>query len=231
LRDSVWKRGYEAVIVASLDDLPPEGIVAAVIDLGDPRTNGRRLLESVVARESRIDIPIIVAALDPPEFFGSSAEMVAAWIRMPFADAALGSALAATVGKPAVLIVEDDVDLARVIAASLERHGLRTIHAATGAKAIEACRIEVPALVILDVILPELDGFAVIQWMRDRGLAHVPVLVYSASDVDALDQDRLRLDRTEFLTKSRAPLNELADRVLDFMRSGRTSPMETTHAA
>jgi DNA-binding response OmpR family regulator len=123
-----------------------------------------------------------------------------------------------TGAEPYVLVVEDDLDLARVMAASLNARGIRTIHATTGEEAIEILRRDTPALVILDLVLPELDGFGVVDRMRaDAELANVGLIVFSAQEVSASDQQRLRLGPTDFLTKSRVTLDELAERVLTLL--------------
>lgn len=124
---------------------------------------------------------------------------------------------------PVVLIVEDDLDLARVIAESLRRHGVETNHVTSGVDAIAACDRAVPAMVVLDLVIPHLDGFAVVHWMRSRkAMASLPLVVFSALEVSAADQEKLRLGPTEFLTKSRVPLDELAARVMKLL-SGVTS--------
>jgi len=135
----------------------------------------------------------------------------------------LAAALATASGVRPVLIIEDDADLARVVAESLEHQGLRTMWAATGSDAIAACSSVAPALVVLDLGLPDVDGFGVVQWMREQQrLCDVPLLVYSARDVPFADQARLRLGPTEFLTKSRTPLSILAERVLSLLRARTT---------
>ena len=131
----------------------------------------------------------------------------------------LADTLATASGVRPVLIVEDDADLARVVAASLEDQGLRTMWVATGGDAIAACSSVAPALVVLDLGLPDVDGFGVVQWMREQQrLRDVPLLVYSARDVPFADQARLQLGPTEFLTKSRTPLGILAERVLSLLK-------------
>jgi PAS domain S-box-containing protein len=104
-----------------------------------------------------------------------------------------------------VLVVEDDVDLARVMTASLQNLGLRTFHTARGNEAVRLCDEHEPSLIVLDLGLPDVDGFAVVHLLRQRpALRHVPLLVYSARDLGSADQSRLRLGPTEFLTKSRS---------------------------
>jgi len=117
-----------------------------------------------------------------------------------------------------VLVVEDDADLARVMTAALENHGIRTFHATTGGEAIHLSRLHAPSLIVLDLGLPDIDGFAVVGSLRESAtLGHIPLLVYSALDVGSADQSRLRLGPTEFLTKSRCSMAEFERRVLSLL--------------
>ena len=130
----------------------------------------------------------------------------------------------------AVLLVEDDPDLTRVISASLEAENLVPLCAATGAEAMRLCFTTVPALMILDLGLPDMDGFGIIDWMRTSPLlSQIPLIVYSASEVSAVDQQRLRLGPTAFLTKSRAPLSTLIRQTVSLLQS--TLEAKVTDAA
>jgi CheY-like chemotaxis protein len=118
-------------------------------------------------------------------------------------------------GKPRVLIVEDDADLARVLTTSLQRQGIPTQHVSTGQAAIDVCRRARPALLVLDLALPDIDGFAVVDTLRrEPGLLDVPVVVYSVTEVGAADRARLRLGPTSFLTKSRDALAVFESQVM-----------------
>jgi PAS domain S-box-containing protein len=118
-------------------------------------------------------------------------------------------------GDPSVLVVEDDLDLARVMTTSLQGLGLRTFHTASGCEAVRLCEQEEPSLIVLDLGLPDVDGFAVVKSLRQRpALRDVPLLVYSALDLGTADQSRLRLGTTEFLTKSRCSLTDFENHVI-----------------
>ena len=120
------------------------------------------------------------------------------------------AALVGSVLPPAILIVEDDADLARVMIHALRDAAFEVVWASTAAQAIESLLRRRPALVILDLILPDQGGFGVVEQMRcNESLCTTPVVVYSAIDVGPGDEARLRLGPGEFLTKSRASLNEL----------------------
>ncbi|HEX7704974.1 MAG TPA: ATP-binding protein [Thermoanaerobaculia bacterium] len=121
---------------------------------------------------------------------------------------------------PSVLLVEDDLDLAKVMTAALQNRGIATIHAVTGREAVQRCRHERPSLIVLDLGLPDMDGFAVVAALRaGKAFAEIPLLVYSALDVGAADQARLCLGRTEFLTKSRSSLADFEGHVVRLLET------------
>jgi PAS domain S-box-containing protein len=104
-----------------------------------------------------------------------------------------------------VLVVEDDLDLAEVLAATLRRNDIETFIATTGQEAIAMSQRVAPDLLVLDVGLPETDGFGVVAWLRRHAsLKSLPMVVYTAIDLDEAAREQLRLgDTTEFLTKGR----------------------------
>lgn len=95
------------------------------------------------------------------------------------------------------------------------QHGLQALHAATGEEAIELSRQQRPDLMVLDVGLPQGDGFDVVDSLRrDNHLRKVPVVVYTAKDLDESERDRLQLGITEFLTKGRITPEEFDRHVM-----------------
>jgi nitrogen-specific signal transduction histidine kinase/ActR/RegA family two-component response regulator len=133
---------------------------------------------------------------------------------------------------PTVLIVEDDTDLAGVMAAALQRHGLQTLHTASGTEAVRSCRQRAPSLIVLDLSLSDLDGFAVVDALRQSPtLRRIALLVYSAQDVGSSDQSRLRLGPTEFLTKSRCSMDKFESSVLRLLATVATANKDEQHAA
>jgi DNA-binding response OmpR family regulator len=85
-----------------------------------------------------------------------------------------------------ILVVDDDAKIVRLVRTYLERAGYRVIEAADGRSALSAIALEAPALVVLDVMLPEVDGIAVLKAVRrtDR----TPVIILSAR---GLTDDRI----------------------------------------
>lgn len=117
------------------------------------------------------------------------------------------------------LIVEDDADLAQVLITLFEQHGLEIYHATSGRDAIRLSQQINPDLLILDLVLPEGDGFTVVEWLRQHDrLRDTPLVVYSAKDLDGSERDRLRLGQTEFLGKGQVSIQEVEQRVMALLQ-------------
>jgi len=90
-------------------------------------------------------------------------------------------------GRP-ILVVDDDAKIVRLVRTYLEREGFHVVTAGDGATALETIARERPRLAVLDLMLPELDGRAVIRELRYQG-EKIPILILSARGALA---DRLR---------------------------------------
>jgi PAS domain S-box-containing protein len=118
-----------------------------------------------------------------------------------------------------VLVVEDDTNLAEVLMTLFESDNIAAFHAKTGQEAIHLSQKLHPDLLVLDLVLPDRDGFAVVEWLRQHtALQNIPLLVYSAKDLDQAERDRLQLGQTEFLTKGRVTVQEFEQRVVELLQ-------------
>jgi PAS domain S-box-containing protein len=118
----------------------------------------------------------------------------------------------------AVLIVEDDPSLGPILCRALAARGIPARLARDGAEAVQAVRDAPPGLIVLDVILPDSDGFAIVDELRGEGLlGDTPLLVYSALDLDAGDRRRLQDGQTEFLGKADATPQDVERRVSELL--------------
>ncbi len=121
-----------------------------------------------------------------------------------------------------ILVVDDDAKIVRLVRTYLERDGFKVVTAADGPAALDAIETHRPALVVLDLMLPELDGRAVIRAVRrDDEAAHTPILVLSArsSTIDRIAG--LEDGADDYLPKPFSPA-ELVLRVKSILR--RTTP-------
>ena len=116
---------------------------------------------------------------------------------------------------PLVLVVEDDDHIAQVLRFMLERQGYRVIHLADGRAASEhiAAAAEAPALILLDVMLPYLDGFELVALARARAdWTAVPILMLTAKNTERDTVRALDAGANDFVSKPFQP-NELLARV------------------
>ncbi|MFI5310439.1 MAG: response regulator transcription factor, partial [Gemmatimonadales bacterium] len=126
-----------------------------------------------------------------------------------------------------VLIVEDERDLASLLASNLRIEGLDVRTVEDGREALPLVRSWAPDLVILDLMLPGMDGFDVLRGLRAHS-AELPVLILSARGEE---QDKIRgfrLDADQYVTKPFGLL-ELLERVHALLR--RTTRAGDGHAA
>jgi DNA-binding response OmpR family regulator len=111
----------------------------------------------------------------------------------------------------ALLLIEDNRDYAATLRTNLEREGYRVRVAASGDQGLAAAIEDPPALVVLDLMLPAMDGFVVLQRMRERGLT-MPVLILTALGTE---EEKLRgfgLGADDYLVKP-CGLRELLARI------------------
>ncbi|MBD2774243.1 PAS domain S-box protein [Iningainema tapete] len=144
------------------------------------------------------------------------------WVCQPVNETSLLQSLKQIVAKShkrvRILLVEDDNDLAHLLMMQFENHDIEVFHAPSAREAIRQSQQVHPDLLILDLILPDRDGFAVVEWLSQHNYLHnIPLVVYSAKDLDDSERNRLKLGQTEFLTKSRVTALEFEQRVLELL--------------
>ncbi len=115
-----------------------------------------------------------------------------------------------------ILLVEDNRDYAATLRANLEREGYEVAVAATGADGLAAARVGAPDLIVLDLMLPAMSGFTVLQRLRDEG-HDAPVLVMTALGTE---EEKLRgfgLGADDYVVKP-CGLREILARVRALLR-------------
>jgi two-component system, OmpR family, phosphate regulon response regulator PhoB len=119
---------------------------------------------------------------------------------------------------PRVLVVEDEPDIAALIAYQLTREGFRVETAGTGPEALQAVSRDIPDLVVLDRMLPGLSGDEVLQRLRaEAATSNLPVLVLTAKREQEERIKGLELGADDYLTKPFSP-RELVLRVQAILR-------------
>lgn len=127
-----------------------------------------------------------------------------------------------------LLVVEDEPTLRELLSASLQLTGFQVITAETGARALEAVREQRPDLIVLDVMLPDFNGFEVARRLREhpvgQGTGHPPILFLTARDAAEDRISGLRAGGDDYVTKP-FNLEELILRIQAVLRrtNGRQS--------
>jgi two-component system cell cycle response regulator DivK len=109
-------------------------------------------------------------------------------------------------GAPAILVVDDDEDSRRILMYGLGSAGYRVLLAENGAQALELARSTLPSLVIMDLAMPEMDGFTATRALKtDERTRHVPVIAWSARVISAEIPDVRNAGFDEVLAKPALP--------------------------
>jgi two-component system, OmpR family, response regulator ResD len=122
-----------------------------------------------------------------------------------------------------VLVVDDEPTIAEVVARYLERAGYRARIAPDGPRAIEAAAQQRPDLVVLDLMLPGIDGLEVMRRMREHDRGRTPVILLTAKGEESDRVIGLRLGADDYVVKPFSPA-ELVARVDAVLRRVDTSP-------
>jgi two-component system, OmpR family, phosphate regulon response regulator PhoB len=127
-----------------------------------------------------------------------------------------------------ILVVDDEPDIVALVAYHLAKTGYRVSTATNGTDALQVARSERPSMLVLDLMLPGMSGFDVLEQLRkDEGTRHIAVLMLTARKEE---QDRIRglsLGADDYLTKPFSP-QELVLRVGAILRRTTSAPETPT---
>ena len=122
--------------------------------------------------------------------------------------------------RPTIVMIEDDLGIAEMYRRQLAMDGFRVIVAGDGVNGLELVRSARPDVVLLDVLLPEMEGFEVLQRIReDPALAAIPVILLSNyGEPDMIQRGRAG-GAVDYLIKSSTTPAQLSGRIRRWLRS------------
>ena len=118
-----------------------------------------------------------------------------------------------------VLVVDDERRMVGFIRLNLEQDGFEVIEAYNGTEALERLRDSLPDLILLDVMMPDIDGFEVLRTIRE--VSQVPIIMLTAKGEEDDKVKGLELGADDYVTKPFSP-RELVSRVKAVLRRGST---------
>ena len=231
VRESLSQHGYTVLEAETgqraLDLAEDNPLQAILLDLYMPGLTSWETLQQLKRSPRTADIPVVILSVLPPSTSSRDTADVSqaaqGWVQKPFNERLLLTELSRVLhtgeGPGYVLLVEDDDDLAQVIIASFEEAETRVNHAPTRQRAIELCLMARPDLLILDLGLPDGDGYSMVEWLRQQpDLRSLPLVVYSGQEVSDEDMSKLRLGPTQFLTKAKVEAQDVEALVLKIVQ-------------
>lgn len=123
--------------------------------------------------------------------------------------------------KGKILVVDDEKKMVELVRAYLERDGYQVVEASDGRQALDVFQRTLPDLLILDLMLPEIDGLEVCREIRRT--SDVPIIMLTARDDDADKLIGLELGADDYITKPFSP-RELVARIRVILRRAHPSP-------
>ena len=123
--------------------------------------------------------------------------------------------MAINTDKKKILVVDDEERMLRFIRLNLEHDGFQVIEATKGNEALDKMRTDMPDLILLDIMLPDIDGFEVLK--RIREISNIPVIMLTAKGEEDDRVKGLELGADDYVTKPFSP-RELVSRAKAVLR-------------
>jgi len=204
--------------------LSPAGVV---LDILLPGIDGWDVLAQLKADPGTAAIPVIVVSMLDERGRGfalGAAEYLVKPVGKEQLLAALYRAAAMPERKHTVVAIDDDPLAIELVRASLEPEGWTVLGAATGQEGLALIRERKPSAVLLDLLMPGMDGFEVVEALRaDPDTKSVPVVILTSKSMTQQDKERLRGRITYVARKTEFDLSGLAG-LLRWASTSRQSP-------
>jgi CheY-like chemotaxis protein len=166
------------------------------LDVLMPGLDGWGVLAVLKSDTALATIPVVMVTITDDRQLGFSLGAVE-YLSKPIDRARLGAVVARYRREPAagagadVLVVEDDPSTRAMLRRTLEKEGWSVREAANGRAGLEQVSAESPALILLDLMMPEMDGFEFLDGLRRHAATAPPVVVITAKELTEQDRQRL----------------------------------------
>jgi DNA-binding response OmpR family regulator len=221
--------GYKVIETSTVDqtlEAAQHAPQAILLDTSIDGMNGWQILPLLRQLDPESCIPVVLLSVDEPAPSIEPPLHVDGWVHEPLAEDALLGELARVLCGPGekarILVVEDDHDLAGIIGEVFSRDSISVELAHSLEEAIQAYKRFQPHLLVLDIGLPDGDGFHLVDWLRQHdSRARLPLVIYSGRTLSTSERRQLTLGPTHFLTKTRVQPQQLEALVLTLLRRSR----------
>ena len=189
--------------------------VAITLDIVMPDIDGWTVIAALKGDPELADIPVIIVSIVDEARRGIALGAVGYLTKPIERDKLLAVLDRFRAGpRPSVLVVEDDTDQREAVRAILAGQGWSVREAANGRIALQALEHESPDLVLLDLMMPEMDGFQFVAVMQENEKwRHIPVVVVTALELSTEDRQRLNRGVELIVHKNASTQTELMARI------------------
>ncbi|HEY2470566.1 MAG TPA: PAS domain S-box protein [Terracidiphilus sp.] len=226
IADQLARFGYRVVEASTVDQavaVAHDGVSAIVLDTTLDGINGWEILPILRREDPEARTPVVLLGVATSQQQGENNRKVDRLFPRPTDDSLLDEvvkSLCATGEQARFLIVEDDPDVGQVIGEIFAREHITVRVAHTRQSALDECLSFQPHMIVLDIGMPNGDGFNVIDWLRQHeDLNRVPLVAYSAHGLTQAERMQLVLGLSHFLTKASVEPEQLEALVLTMLRS------------
>lgn len=187
--------------------------LAVLLDVTMPGMDGWNVLRLIRADEEIAETPVLMQTVVDEQNFGyalgANDYLLKPIDRNRLREALSRFAPLEPVGS--VLVVDDDEDALERVSAALEREGWSVISCSGGEAALEAMKTQTPAIILVDLLMPGMDGYAFVRAVRDEvAWKDIPIVVLTAEDLSTRRLRALENSTSRILQKGSMPLSDLA---------------------
>ena len=191
------------------------------LDVMMPNIDGWEVLKKLKQNPQLADIPVIMISMVDKKSMGF--ELGAAeYLTKPLDLEHLTKVLQKYRGHetPSVLIVEDDPDMQEMLVRSLEKQGYETVVAENGESALQKIQENIPDLILLDLLMPQMDGFQFLVNLRTSSdWKDIPVVVVSAKNITKEDREKLSGSVQKIIEKSQLSSDDLMQKISTLIKT------------
>lgn len=199
LKHDLTKLGYAVAVADSGEEglklaykLRPDAIL---LDVNMPKMDGWRVLSILKDNPLFVQVPVIMISMETPGqkcYVAGASEYLAKPIQREQLGKLLEKYHVAHQAQKLIMLVEDDVIIREVMSNFLTKEGWQVFKAENGKVALEHLEEQQPAIILLDLIMPEMDGFEFLKQLRKQEKwKSVPVIVLTAKSLTAEEYERL----------------------------------------
>ena len=220
MRRFLQREGFQPVSATSgqqaleiVRDLRP---VAITLDVMMPGMDGWAVLTALKSDPATADIPVIVVSIVDDKNLGYSLG-AAEYLTKPVDRERFSKVLdryRCSGGNCPVLVVDDDEAVRQTLRSVLERYGWRVFEAENGLIALDRMREDTPELILLDLIMPEMDGFEFLERVRENeAWRHIPAIILTSKDLTSEERQQLNGNVERVLRKESYTYSDLIGEV------------------